>query len=306
MVGNPPGAGESATTEVPPATSLPPTRGRGRRVWLVAGAVLLVVLLVIAYLAMGASAAGGSVHRANRALKTTLDHQETVNGTLAEDVFKGIDLSSPNADVSAARAVLAKFEPRVSQAMALVEADRAALAGARPGLQGSVLTMPERGRLERDRKRVDAANLALISADLALGYDRQQDAFLHPFFDTFAQLQTIEKTSQVGDLAGMLAKINTAGDSLQKSMALAKPPAIPVQVLEELQTLRSLLDDVKSLLTAAQAHDFAAVQKWSAAADADANRLSSYDSAAVDTADKALFQPLSDEYRSQMKIAAGD
>jgi len=298
--------GSGFTTTLAQPGPAPPSAERRSRKWLIIGAIVLVLVLGIGYLIAGASAAGASTNRADGALTTTIAHQDTVAGTLSQDPFKGIDLSSPTADVSAAKAALALFEPKIAQARALVKADRTALLQARAGLKGSPLTLPEQGILSRDQRRVDAGITAMAYADQAITYYQQQADFLHPFFDTFQGFQGVVKAEQAVDITGTLAQLNATDTSLQKAAKLAKPPAVPIQIVAALENLKSLVTDLKAWLSAAQAHDFATFQKERAALDADSQKLSNYDAAGAVNADKALFQPLSDRYNSEMKVAAGN
>ncbi|MDQ6946699.1 MAG: hypothetical protein M3256_10620 [Actinomycetota bacterium] len=299
------GGDRTTATLAPPGPALSDSGRGSRRKWLVIGAIVAVFALVIAYLLVGASVAAASAGRADKALTATVGHQKTVTGALNASPFNGIDLKSQTVDVTAMKASLAKIDAQVPEAESLVKSDQAALAEARPGL-GSALTLPEQGILNRDRQRVDAAVAALKSAQTALNYDKQQDAFLHPFFDSIAALEGLTKSEQANDLPGALSQIAAADASLQKALALAKPPAISAQILDLVKELQAIVADLKGLLTAAQAHDLAGVQKWTAAGDADSKKLEAFDQTAADNADKALFQPLNDSYNSHMKVAAGN
>jgi hypothetical protein len=302
---DPGGVGQPPVTEAPFFPGPPTSSGpRSRRKWRVLGAIAVVVLLVVGYLIGGAIAAGASAASADRALTTTVGHQDTVGPTLTLDAFNGLDLSSPTVDLSAVKAALTKFDTQVPPALSLVRADRAALLQARPG-SGSALTLPEQGLLNRDRQRVDAGLAALTSAETALTYDQQGSAFLHPFLDAIGGLEALTKSEQANDLPGALAQLASTDASLQKALALAKPPAVPQPLVTLVKELQTLVADLKGLLTAAQAHDLAGFQKWTAAGDADSKKVASFDQTAADNADKALYKPLGDSYNSQMKIAAG-
>jgi hypothetical protein len=298
------GGGATTATVAQQEQVLPPGRGGARRKWLVIGAIVAVFVLVIAYLVAGASVAAASSGRAEKAVKATIGHQAKVGPVLEGDAFKGIDFSSSNLDVGTVKVALGNFDAQLAPVLSLVKADQAALQEARVG-QDSVLTLPEQGILKRDRQKVDAAISALKSAETLLNYDRQQSAFLHPFFDALGSLDTLTKSEEANDLAGAQSQVAAADASLQKTLAQAKPPAITPQMVDFVKEMQALVADLKGLLTAAQAHDLAGVQKWTAAGDADSKKISSYDQAAADKAESALFKPLSDSYNRQMKVAAG-
>ena len=67
-----------------------------------------------------------------------------------------------------------------------------------------------------------------------------------------------------------------------------------------------MLSDIQALVTAVEANDAAAIQKYATAVEAEGNNLSSYDGTSLQAAIKALYQPLSDAYDRDMKVAAGN
>jgi hypothetical protein len=87
---------------------------------------------------------------------------------------------------------------------------------------------------------------------------------------------------------------------------LAQPPAIPAELGPVLKSIQQVLTDIQGLVAAVEAGDAAGAQKYAAALEADGSALSTYNSSAVDSATKALFQPLIDAYNRDMKIAAGN
>jgi hypothetical protein len=274
---------------------------RGRRLVIV-GAIALVFLLMIAYIVGGAAAAGGPVGRADAALRATFDHQNRVVASLSEDPFKNLDFKSNTPDIATAKNALAVYEQRLASATALVATDRAGLQRIRPDLDGSILTLPERVALDRDRRRVDAALAGLASAKDGLAVLGQESTFAAPFLDALAGFVELGNAT---DLAGVQAQLPSTGASLQQAVDLAKPPAVPAELGPMLTAMQQAVTDLASMVAAAKANDQAAFNAASTALDADVKAMTGFDQTALDQADQVRFQPMIDSYNSQMKIAAG-
>lgn len=296
-----PAVGEPA--QAPTAAPGPdvPRRGSARR-WLIIGAIAVVFVLIIGYVVGGAAAAGGPVRNADRALTTTLDHQDSVIATLSTEPFKNIDFTSNNPDIAKAKAALADYEKKLAASVTLVGSDRAALQGVRPNLAGSLLTLPERSTIDRERRRVDAALAALDSAGRGLDMLQKESAFAEPFLDALAGFVALGNAT---DLAGVQAQLPGTGANLQKAVDLGKPPAVPAEVSPLLTAMQQAVTDLKAMVAAAQANDQAAFNKASTALDADGKVLTGFDATSLDKADQVRFQPLIDTYNRNLKIAAG-
>src|SRR3989440_3830767 len=139
-------------------------RRRSGRRWLIIGGIALVFVVIIGYVLGGAAAAGGPVARADSALHTAVSHNNDMVDSFSNDPFKGIDLTSDNPDIPAAKAAVATDKQKVVKWQAMVSSDRAALDRVRPDLRSSFLTLPAGGTLDRHRQRVDAALSALKTA----------------------------------------------------------------------------------------------------------------------------------------------
>jgi hypothetical protein len=284
-----------------PSNPPPEVDRRGRRFVIVA-AIAMLFLLMIGYIVGGAAAAGEPVGRADAALKATFDHQGRVVASLSEDPFKNLDFKSNTPDIATAKTALAAYEQRLASATALVATDRAALQRIRPGLHASILTLPERAAIARDRRRVDAALAGLASAMEGLVILDQESAFAAPFLDALAGFVALGNAT---DLAGVQAQLPATGASLQIAVGLAKPPAVPAELGPMLTAMQQAVTDLQSMVAAAKANDQAAFSTASTALDADVKAMTGFDQTALDQADQVRFQPMIDSYNSQMKIAAG-
>ena len=291
-----------------PAQAPAPEGGRRRsgRRWLIIGGIALVFLLIIGYVLGGAAAAGGPVGRADSALHTAVSHNNDMVDSFSNDPFKGIDLKSDNPDIPAAKAAVATDKQKVAKWQAQVSSDRATLQQVRPDLKSSLLTLPEQGTLDRHRQRVDAALSALNTAQKGIDLYTKEFAFVDPFLDAMAGFDAIGKAATANDIAGVKAQLPGTGANMQKAIQLALPPAVPAELAPALKSIQQVLTDLQGLVTAVEANDAAAAQKFETALESDAAALSKYDWTAAETATKALFQPLIDAYNRDMKIAAGN
>ena len=281
-------------------------RRRSGRRWLIIGGIALVFLLLIGYVLGGAAAASGPIARADSALHTAVSHNNVMVDSFSNDPFKGIDLTSDNPDIPAAKTAVATDKQKVAKWQAMVSSDRAALKNVRPDLTGSLFTLPERGTLDRHHQRVDAALSALNTAQKGIDLYTQEFAFIDPFLDAMAGFEAIGKAGTANDIAGVKAQLPGTGANMQKAIDLAKPPAVPAELVPALKSIQQVLNDLRALVAAVDANDDAAAQKADTALEADAAGLSKIDWTAGDSATKALFQPLIDAYNRDMKIAAGN
>jgi hypothetical protein len=291
----------------PPTAPAPEVARRGSAGrWLIIGAIAVVFLLIIGYVVGGAAASSSPVARADSALHTAVSHNNDTADSFSSDPFKGIDLKSDNPDIPAAKTAVATEKQKLSKWQALVSGDRTALQQVRPELKSSLLTLPEQGTLDKHRQRVDAALSALGSAQQAIDLYTKELTFIDPFLDAMAGFEAIGKAGTANDLAGIKAQLPGTGASIQKAIDLAQPPAIPAELSPTLKGIQQMLSDMQALVAAVEANDAAGVQRYGTAIEAEANNLSKYDSTAIETAMKALYQPLSDAYDREMKIAAGN
>ncbi len=311
-VETPPAMAPAATTETAErptpsmGTAVPQARrARSNRRWLIIAAIAVLILLVIGYVIGGAAAAAGPVSRSDAALTTTVSHNNTIADLFKNDPFKSVDFNSANPDLVAAKAALATVKKQLSTWQEDVTGDRNSLLKVRGDLNGTLLTLPEQATIDRHRHRVDAALSALGTAQKGIGLFNKQLAFLDPLIDALAGLEAFSKAADANDLAGMQAQLTTVGAAVQKSIDLSQGASLPPGLTTGLNNFQKMVNDLKGLVSAAQAHNVAAVDKYVAAVDADGKALEAIDENAIQQAEAALIKPLSDAYDRDMKTAAG-
>jgi hypothetical protein len=267
--------------------------------------VVLLLVLLVGYVAIGAAQAGAASDRADAALKQVQSHQQSVQGVLTEDIFQGVgNLAGRNPDLQGAQTAVASFEPRVPSAMALVRSDQKTLQDVRSRLDGSFFTLAQSGGISRERRRVDAALSALASAQRALGMLQKEVAFMKPFFAGLVGLYAVGQAMQNRDAAGALAQLPETQDGFNKAAELARPPAIPSALTSAVKDLQAMANDAQRLVSAVQASDQAGADQAVVAIAADQKLLNDVDYTAIDQSVVKLFKPLQDNYDKEMKIAA--
>ena len=279
---------------------------RSSRRWVIVVALAVVLLLVIGYVVGGAAAAAGPVSRSDKALKTAVDHNNTMADMFKNDPFKKIDVTSNSADIGGAKKAVAAVNTQIATWQVLVNGDRASLEQARAELNSSILTLPEKSTIDSHRRRVEAGLSAMTTAQKGIDIFRKQFTFFDAFVDVAAGFDAIGKAGDANDVGAMQSSLATTAASLQKAVALAKDSAsIPPAFSAPLAPMQKMVSDMQALVAAVQAGNFSAAQASVATVEADAKALENVDMSGVDKAETALIQPLSDEYDRQMKIAAG-
>lgn len=278
---------------------------RSSRRWVPVAVIAVVVLLVIGYVVGGSAAAAGPVSRADSALRATVDHNNAIANMFQDDPFKNVDFGASNPDPTAAKSALGIVNGEASRWQDMISGDRNALRKVRGDLNTSLLTLPENGTIDSHRRRVDAGLSAMATAQKALDLIRKQVAFLMPLMDVVADFQAVGKAADANDIGTMQSSLSSAAASLQKTITLAKDASVPQPLTSALATLQKTVTDMQALVTAVQSRNAAAISAGVAAVEADSKALDAVDSTAIDKAETALIQPLSDAYDRDMKIAAG-
>ena len=303
--GEPPGSTTAELTAAPPAEVETRRPRRSGRTLAIIAAIGILFLLVLGYVIGGAAAAAGPVSRSDAALKTAVSHNNTMAEVFKSDPWKEVDFKSDNLDVSAAKSASASFKKDLSRWQGMVTSDRKSLQSARSDLNNSFLTIPEQGTINGHRARVDAALSALGHAQQALNLANQEFAFLDEFLNVIGGFQAISKAADAKDLGAMQSQLATTAASMQKTLDLAKPPAVPAEAMPVLKGMQQIIKDMQALVSAAQSGNDAGVERYSAAVEADGKALDAMDTSAFGQAITALFKPLGDAYDREMKVAAG-
>ena len=278
-------------------------RGSGR--WIVVGAIVIVLLLAIGYVVGGAAAASGPVSRSDTALHMTVDDNNAIANMFQDDPFKNVDFGSANFDAAASKNALSIVNGEATRWQDAINKDRAALQKSHGELNTSVLTLPENSVIDSHRRRVDAGLRAMATAQKALTLIRNQVAFLLPLMDVIGNFQAVGKAADANDIGSMQSSLAATQTSLQKTISLARAASVPPVLTSALNLLQKTVSDMQALVAAVQSRNAAAINASLSTINADGVALDAVDSSAIDKAENALIQPLSDAYDRDMKIVAG-
>ena len=289
-------------TAAPPA---PPARRSPTR-WIIIGAIALVFVLIIGYVLAGAALASGPVSKADSALKSTLNHDQTYSQVFSQEPFKNVDFNTNTPDVAGAKSALAKVKQDIGKWQTDMAADRTALTQARADLQSSFLTLPEQSTITTHRHRVEAAISALATAQKGIDLFNKQLAFMDPFLDSAGGFIALGNAFSANDMNAIHTQLTATSASLQKAASLAPSASLPPDALKLVTLMQKIVTDMQAAVAAVEANDAAAEQRYSAAIDADGKAIDAIDTNAIDQAVQAVYKPLSDAYMRDMKTAAGD
>jgi cytochrome c556 len=278
---------------------------RSSRRWVAVGAIAVVLVLVIGYVVGGAAAASGPVSRADSALKATVNHNNDLAGMFQDDPFKNVDFASSNPDPAATKNALSIVNGFATRWQDMINGDRGALRKVQAELNWSLLTLPENSTIDSHRRRVDAGLSALATAQKALDLIRKQVAFLMPLMDAVAGFQAVGKAAEANDIGTMQSSLASTAVSMQKAITLANEASVPQPLSSALSAMQKTVTDMQALVAAVQSRNAAAINASLAAIEADGKALDAVDTTAIDKAENALIQPLSDTYNRDMKIASG-
>jgi hypothetical protein len=228
-----------------------PSRRRRPGKWLVIGAIAVLLVLVIGYVLGGAAAAAGPLQRADSALATTVKDNNSVADMFKNEPFKNVDLGSDNPDTAAAKTALGQVRKQLTSWQSMIANDRKSLQQARDGLNGSLLTLPEKSMLDSRRHRVDAGLAAMKDAQQGSDLLDRQLAFVEPLIDVIAGFEGFSKAADANDLPGMQAQLASADANMQKTIALGKNASLPQQLSSGLGALQKTINDLRALVSAA-------------------------------------------------------
>jgi hypothetical protein len=265
----------------------------------------IVMIGIIGYAVAGFAYASGRVASAGKSLNTVISHQNSLNTTFKDIDAKFSSLSSNSTfDPVQAKTLMSEFVANAQAAGATVDKDDASLVAARSSLeQQQWLTALSRGSLDKERNRIDHARAALAAAKTVSGDYVQDGLFLQSFIDAASDLDTLGTQTSTSDLSGAKATLATMKTHVDKALQLSTAPGLPIELHSLMVDFESLVTDFGKLVDAAAAGDLTAITSSEKAAEADANKMSSYNFDTIGTQINAFYKPLVDSFNSEMAKA---
>jgi uncharacterized protein YukE len=268
----------------------------------VAGAIVIVVLGVGAYvLGSSALAAGAAEANANTTLESVRSDIDGIGTSLTTP-----SLDTTTTDYAKSKQTTDQLVTQLDQARATIARDQPRLGSARDRLvrQSTGLpALPFRAALEHQRLRVDSIRGALGAADTALGIEAGQARTVSALFDASAEFDTLTTRLQAQDLAGSLALFPGLNAKLQTAVRLGQAPDNPPQIQKMLKDMQTTSSDMQAYLQAVQRRDRNALPGLEKRLTADTTAIQNFDEAGMVAYQRTLMQPYKDRYDSGVRAA---
>ena len=277
---------------------------RARRTIIAVVVIVIVLIGIIGYAAAGLAFATTRVAIADKSLNSVISHQNSLTNT-----FKDIDkqfnaLSNSAFDPIAARTLYDQLVTNAKSAGTMVDKDDASLVSANASLKEQQwLTAFSRGNLDKEAARIDHARKALSIAKTLAAAKAQDGEFFQPLMDTFVDTNTFGTQMAQADLASAKGTLTTMKTHVDKALDLSTAPGLTSDLHSLMVDLETLVADFGKLLDAVAANNDKAIISAETAIEADATKVGTYNFDKIVTDLGAYYQPLVDNFNSEMAKA---
>jgi cell division protein FtsI/penicillin-binding protein 2 len=279
-----------------------PVRRRSRGGLLVAVvAIVLLLVVAIAYAVNSARTVDAQVRQADQALKLAIQHRDTVDKAIND--YVGANVPS---DPAGYKALVDKDLPEVEAALSTVRNDQAAVQAADANLgSASLLTLTKRDGQAAEAKLTLAARSGLANAEQVLVDIHDQLLMLQPLVQGVIEMRGLIAKAQANDLNGALAAFASAKQQVQTALDRSHRADIPAEFGVLAGLLKSGLDALQQEIAAIQANNPSAARQAQAQLQALSDQFDAlkvrFDS--VDASNRQMFQPLIDSYHKGVQAA---
>jgi hypothetical protein len=279
-----------------------PVRRRSRSGLLVAGvAIVLLLILAVAYALNSARTVDAQVRQADHALTLATLHRDSIDKAINDYV----DANVPS-DPASYKALVDKDIPEVDAALRTVRTDQNSVKAADAKLaSASVLTLTKRQAQLSEANLTQAARSGLANAEQVLVDIRDQLSMLQPLVQGVIEMRGLIAKAQADDLNGALAGFPSARQQVQLALDRSHQADIPAEYGVLAGLLKSGLDALQQEITAIQANNFSAARQAQAQLQALSGQFDAlkvrFDS--VDASNRQMFQPLIDSYHKGVPAA---
>src|SRR5213080_1540024 len=254
--------------------ALPPivVRYQQELAYAILGAVGLMVLLLGITPALASSQIAG----ADQAVATAVIHQSKIDAGFAS--FFAPDSSAT--DLAGLKAQAVKDLQSIDNALAIVQADEAALRGADQRLVVLQFVAPPSGAaIGGERQRLKTALDGLKQADEALTAGSNQGKVMMPALDAMIDFTKMYAAIGKHDLAGAGAPYPDAQQKLELALSLDHAPGVPDALAKQLTAFNDLVNNTESLVQAISNKDAGATKRYSDAVQAGIKTLTALQAA---------------------------
>lgn len=273
---------------------------------IIAGVVIVVVLVA----AIGAYVVGGYAYATTRLNSATssynkvVDHLNSLNDTVngLGDKLTNTNAASASAtDLQNDKAVIAQIVTKSQAAQGQIDDDDTSLAQAQSSLQENQwLTVIRKGDMDKAQTRIGHERKALALAKTITADYVQVGTFYQTFFDVAIDVDTLGTKAQAADITGASAADEKLKTDTAKAISQDKAPGLPPEMDTFLQDIAALAKDFSALVNAKDASTESAAET---ALQADVQKIQDFDFNKIGTAVHDYYQPLIDNFNSEVDRA---
>ena len=265
-------------------------------------AILGVVGLMVLLLGVTPALASSQIAGADQAVATAVIHQSKIDAGFAS--FFAPDSSAT--DLAGLKAQAVKDLQSIDNALAIVQADEAALRGADQRLVVLQFVAPPSGAaIAAERQRLKTALDGLKQADEALTAGSNQGKVMMPALDAMIDFTKMYAAIGKHDLAGAGAPYPDAQQKLQLALSLDHAPGVPDALAKQISAFNDLVNNTESLVQAIANKDAAATKKNSDAVQAGLKTLTALEAALPADYEVKTYAHLQKGYDAAMKSLKG-
>src|SRR5437773_702985 len=268
----------------------------------IAYAILGVVGLSVLLLGVTPALASSQIAGADQAVATAVIHESNIDARSAS--FLAPDSSAT--DLAGLKAQAVKDLQSIDNALAIVQADEAALRGADQRLVVLQFVAPPSGAaIAAERQRLKTALDGLKQADEALTAGSNQGKVMMPALDAMIDFTKMYAAIGKHDLAGAGAPYPDAQQKLQLALSLDHAPGVPDALAKQISAFNDLVNNTESLVQAIANKDAAATKKNSDAVQAGLKTLTALEAALPADYEVKTYAHLQKGYDAAMKSLKG-
>src|SRR5436309_1781258 len=265
-------------------------------------AILGVVGLMVLLLGVTPALASSQIAGADQAVATAVIHQSKIDAGFAS--FFAPDSSAT--DLAGLKAQAVKDLQSIDNALAIVQADEAALRGADQRLVVLQFVAPPSGAaIAAERQRLKTALDGLKQADEALTAGSNQGKVMMPALDAMIDFTKMYAAIRKHDPAGARAPYPDAQQKLQLALSLDHAPGVPDALAKQISAFNDLVNNTESLVQAIANKDAAATKKNSDAVQAGLKTLTALEAALPADYEVKTYAHLQKGYDAAMKSLKG-
>jgi len=264
-------------------------------------AIVLLVLLAIAYAVNSARTADTQVRQADQALKLAVEHRDAVDKAIND--YVSADVPS---DPAGYKALVDKDIPEVETALGMVRSDQASVKAADATLgSASILTLTKRDARAAEARLTQSARSGLANAEQVLVDIHDQLSMLQPLAQGVIEMRGLIAKAQANDLNGALAAFASTKQQVQLALDRSHQADIPAEYGVLAGLLKSGLDALQQEIAALQANNPSAVRQAQSQLQALSNQFDTLKARfdQVDASNRLMFQPLIDSYHKGLQAA---